>query len=347
VAFTRRALEGYIDDMARLAEEELDQWPDECQDGSFDITDRMARFALRVASCTLLGTDLAHRFDEIRDATITVVDTLTERMSAVAKPPWFLPLPAHRRCRRALKCLDDIVYGVVEQRRKEGLNGDDILSRILRGDGTTETAEDPVAIRDNAITFLIAGSESSAASLAWTADLVSRHPEVMRRLHQEVTEVLGERSRPSAADVMRMSYTMRVVQESMRLYPPSWIFDRQAIADDELCGYQIKRGSILLMVPYHLHRSPELWYRPEAFDPERFQPEAAKQRHEFSYLPFSGGPRKCIGDRFSVIESTILLAMLAQRWNLEATSPAPPAPVPSIALRPSGPIQVRLKTPSK
>jgi cytochrome P450 len=197
-------------------------------------------------------------------------------------------------------------------------------------------------LRDEVTTFLIGGHESTASGLAWTTWLLATNPEVDARLRAEVAEVLGSR-RPTVEDVGKLGFTRRVVQESLRLYPPSWLFDREAVADDELGGFHIPAGATLCILPWLQHRDPKHWEDPERFDPDRFLPERSETRPTFSYCPFSGGPRKCIGDEFALQESTIVAAMLAQRYRVTVVPEHPIELLTLIALRPRHGVKVTLR----
>jgi cytochrome P450 len=165
------------------------------------------------------------------------------------------------------------------------------------------------------MTILLAGHETTANALTWTFYLLSQHPEVATRLHDEVDSVLAGRP-PAMADLSRLPYTRMVLQEAMRLYPPVWSLARRAIDDDELAGYPLPAGSVVHISLYALHRHPQLWDAPAVFRPERFSDEQVEQRHKFAYLPFSTGPRKCIGDQFAMTEGQLILATAAQRFHL-------------------------------
>jgi cytochrome P450 len=195
-------------------------------------------------------------------------------------------------------------------------------------DPDTGAALSDLQLRNETITFLLAGHETTANALTWTFHLLSRHPEVEERLREEIHSVLGGR-RPDLQDVAKLVYTKRVIQEAMRLYPPIWIIERRAIGEDEIAGYKIPAGSSVVISPYALHRHPGFWERPEAFDPSRFEsppPDA--------YIPFGAGPRFCIGHEFAMLEARLIVAMVLQAFRLRGVPGHPIEPMPDITLRP-------------
>jgi cytochrome P450 len=187
-------------------------------------------------------------------------------------------------------------------------------------------------VRDEVMTLLIAGHETVATALTWTWYLLSQHPEVERRLHSELDEVLGGHL-PTVEHLARLSYTRMVIEEVLRLYPPAWVFGRKALADDEIGGYIIPANSMIVLSPYMTHRHPAFWENPEMFDPERFAPEREASRPHYAYFPFGGGPRICIGTNFALMETQLVLATIAQRYQLHLVPGHPIEPEALLSLR--------------
>jgi cytochrome P450 len=196
-------------------------------------------------------------------------------------------------------------------------------------------------IHDEAVTLFLAGHETSGTGLAWTLYLVSQHPEVRRKVEEEVDTVLGGRA-PVVADLRQMTYTRMVVDESLRMCPPIWAFPRDAIEDDEIGGYHIPAGSSIFLLPYVTHRHPAFWENPEAFDPERFNPERPSSRPRFAYFPFGGGQRQCVGMHLALLELQVGLAMVSQRFRLHAVPGHPIELRPRVSLRPIHGIRMTL-----
>jgi cytochrome P450 len=199
-----------------------------------------------------------------------------------------------------------------------------------------------VEIRDQAMTLFLAGHETTALTLAHTLFLLSTHPEVERKLHAEIAQVLGDRL-PTAADVKTLAYTERVLKEAMRLFPPAWTTGREAREDVEVRGHRIPKGAQILMSQWVVHRDPRWFPNPEGFDPDRWLPERARALPRFAYFPFGGGPRICIGNHFAMMEATLILALIVRRWHVELLPGQRLELKPSVTLRQRGPgLRVRL-----
>ncbi|HYN97418.1 MAG TPA: cytochrome P450 [Pilimelia sp.] len=304
-----------------------------------DVTSEMTGLTLGVLGRTLLDADLdqfaslGHAFEAVQDQAIFEMVTLS------AVPPW-VPLPRQLRFRRARRELQRVVDALVTARdaRPGGAGtGDDALSRlIISARGEADPAVGRRRLRDELVTLLLAGHETTASTLSWTLYLVDRHPEVADRLHAEAVDVLGDRV-PGEADLRRLTYTTAVVQEAMRLYPPVWILPRVAQAADEVAGYHVPAGADVLVCPYTLHRNPALWPDPERFDPERFHGDhASAGRPRYAYLPFGAGPRYCVGSSLGMMEAVLVTAMLARELRLRAVPGHPVVPEPMLSLRVRG-----------
>ena len=222
----------------------------------------------------------------------------------------------------------------ISQRRRSQTDSADLLSLLLsaRDEETGEAMTDE-QLRVEVTTFLLAGQETTSLALTWTWYLLSQHPDAQRRLEEEIDVVLDGRS-PEYDDLANLPYTRMVIDEAMRLYPPAWGFSRQALADDDLGGFRLPRGWLAFIIPYVLHRLPGVWADPEAFDPDRFLPEATAARPKFVYRPFGAGPRQCIGSHFALIESQLVVATLAQLYRLRLVPGHRVEPWPLITLRP-------------
>jgi cytochrome P450 len=240
-----------------------------------------------------------------------------------------------------VKTLDEAVYAIVEQRRRDGTGHHDLLSMLLaaRDEETGEGMSD-AQLRDEMVTLIVAGHETVASALTWAWYLLAQHPDAERRLHDELAAVLGVRP-PAVQDLPTLPYTRMVVEETLRLYPPAWLITRRALKTDEIGGYGIPAGALVVVSPYLTHRHPSFWENPERFEPERFAPERS-ERPRFAYFPFGGGPRLCIGNNFALMEAQLVLAAVAQRYRLELARNTPVEVVPGVTLRPRGGLPVRL-----
>ncbi|WP_214110397.1 cytochrome P450 [Acrocarpospora catenulata] len=304
--------------------------------GPVDVTEEFTGLTLGVLGRTLLDADLGafsgvgHAFEAVQD------QAMFEMVSLGAVPRW-VPLPKQRRFRKARRELQQVVDRLVAERKAEGGEpGDDVLSKLIVS--TAEEADPRVGrqrMRDELITLLLAGHETTASTLSWTFHLLDRNPEVAERLHAEAVSVLGDRL-PVYDDLHRLRYTSMVVEEAMRLYPPVWILTRQALADDQVGGYHVPAGSDVLVCPYTLHRHPDFWEDPERFDPERFDPEAPSGRPRYAYIPFGAGPRFCVGNNLGMMEAAFVTAMVARELRLTRLPGHEAVPEPMLSLRVKG-----------
>jgi cytochrome P450 len=256
----------------------------------------------------------------------------------------YAPLPWVRDLHGARRRMEALIYRLIAERRADGTDRGDLLSMLIaardaEGDGTGMTDKQ---LRDEVVTLLMAGHETTANALTWSWHLLSEHPEVEAELHAELDRVLGGRL-PTVDDLPRLTYTRAVLAESMRLRPPAWTLERSAQEDFEAGGYTIKRGAIVLMSQYLVHRDPRWWTDPERFDPGRWTAEPQAERPKFSYFPFGAGTRMCVGEHFAWMEGTLVLATLAQRWKLRYESAEAPVLEPLVTLRPRDGLPVRVR----
>jgi enediyne biosynthesis protein E7 len=314
------------------------------QDGEpVDIREEMTGLTLGVLGRALLDADLG-AFESMGQSFEAAQDqAIFEMMSLSAVPTW-VPLPRQRRFRRAQADLDGIVARLAAERAANPTaGGDDILSRLLEA-----TRREPDArtrrrrMRDELVTLLLAGHETTASTLSWTFHLIDRHPPVWERLHAEAVEVLGDRP-PTYDDIPRLKYTSMVLQEVMRLYPPVWILPRLAREPDEIGGYHVPAGADVLICPYTLHRHPGFWDAPDQFDPDRFDVGRAAGRPRYAYIPFGAGPRVCVGSGLGLLEATIVTACVVRELRLATVPGYDVRPEPMLTLRVRGglPMTVR------
>jgi cytochrome P450 len=249
-------------------------------------------------------------------------------------PPLLIPTPANVRGRRALRSLNRVVWKVIEERRRDGGQRGDLLGMLISArDAETNEAMDDKQLRDEVVTFLVAGHETTAVALSWAWHLLAQHPAVEQRLHAEVADVLGGRQ-PTMNDLANLRYTRMVLEESMRLYPPVWGTARAAYHADEVGGVHVPAGASITLSPYVTHRHPTFWDDPDRFDPERFDPERSADRPEYAYFPFGGGPRGCVGKQFALSEGQLILAMVTQKFRMHAVPGQQVEAYPILTLRP-------------
>ncbi|MEP7273831.1 MAG: cytochrome P450 [Acidobacteriota bacterium] len=331
-AFHRQRIMGYGETMTRFSANLRDTW----QAGETIEVDRaMMHLTLAIAAKTLFNADVGSEADEIGAALTTAFGLFSTITLPFSKFLERLPLPQNRRFQQARERLDSTIYRIIDEHRASETDNGDLLSMLLlaqdtEGDGGSMTDEQ---VRDEAMTIFLAGHETTANALTWTWYLLSQHPEVEERLHREIESVLGNRL-PTAEDVPNLRYTEMVFSEAMRLYPPAWLLGRMALEDHQINGQKIPRRSLVLMSQYVTHHD-ERWYPdPYRFDPERWRTGEKEKRPRFSYFPFGGGPRLCIGESFAWMEGALVIATIAQRWRLRLAPEQEIDLMPLVTLRP-------------
>jgi cytochrome P450 len=333
-AFHRERLAGYASAMSECAV----RWRDRWQDGStLDVSTEMPHLTLSIVARALFSADVQSEASQIGAAMTTVLELFRLLLLPFSEYLDKLPLPYVRRFKTARARLDATIYGLIRERRKSGEDTGDLLSMLLlaqdEDDRTVRMSDEQV--RDEALTLFLAGHETTANALAWTWYLLSQHPEVERRLHSELDDVLQGRA-PELADVPRLRYAEMILAEALRLYPPAWAIGRMATGPFELGGVEIPAKSICILSPYLVQRDPRWFPNPDNFDPERWTPETRDSRPKFSYFPFGGGALVCIGERFAWMEGVIVMAAIAQKWRLLLAPDQRVEPLPLITLRVKG-----------
>ncbi|MDQ2903700.1 MAG: cytochrome P450 [Chloroflexota bacterium] len=302
-----------------------------------DIPLEMTRLTLRIAGLTLFTLDLSNDADLVGH-TFSVILPPLMKYSFLPFPPLWVPTPGNHRIIAGRETLNQVVYDIISQRRKHltdsRMETGDLLSMLLaaRDEETGEGMNDQ-QVRDEVMTLLLAGHETTSAALTWIWYLLSEHPEVEQRLHEEVDRVLGGQP-PTVDRLDDLPYTRRVIQETMRLYPPAFFVIRHTKADDEIGGYPVPANSIIFLMAHQMHRHPAIWEEPERFDPERFTPERSASRPRFAYIPFGGGPRICIGNSLAMMEAQLVLATVVQQYSLRLVPGHPVEPQMVLTTRP-------------
>jgi cytochrome P450 len=337
-AFHRERVAAYSDVIVEYAQRMLAMW----RDGETrDIHHEMIRLALPIITHTLFDVRVDDEADRAGAAMHDFLEEFKQRMGMGALIPAWLPTPARQRSRRAIVRLEAMVDRMVNERRASGLDRGDLLSMLLRArddDGSPLTDRQ---LRDQVMTLFLAGHETTAVTLTWTWFLLAQSPQVEARLLEELRSVLNGRW-PSAADVPRLTYTEKVIKESLRLYPPVWAITRVAVRDGEIGGYPVSAGMSVAMSQWVTHRDPRYFDRPEAFDPDRWTDELTKRLPKFAYFPFGGGPRVCVGAALAMMEAVLLLAAIAPRFHLSLVPNERVELWPSLTLHPKRGLPMRL-----
>ncbi len=316
-SFHRQALSSFAATMVAETEAYFEQWDTRArQSEAFDVAQDMAFLTLNIAGLTLFSTPVDEKADAFGQSLRVAFDFVGFKMRPTLPVPLWVPTPSNLRFKAARRRLDAVVYQIIERRRKTLNPAPDLLSMLMAArDEETGEAMSDVQLRDEVITLLLAGHETTAITLTWALYVLTREPAVEARLHEEVTSVLRGAA-PTVEDIRRLPYTRMVIEETMRLYPPAWGLPREAIHEDEIGGYHIPARSLVALNQFLTHRHPDFWEDPERFDPERFTPERSSGRPSFAYFPFGGGQRVCIGSQFALMEATLVLAMIVQRYRV-------------------------------
>ncbi|MGB8681512.1 MAG: cytochrome P450 [Candidatus Binatus sp.] len=312
----------------------LDKWSSLAGEGAtFDVCNEMMQLTLEIVARVLFKVEIAGELAHEIGHDVTVTNERLGQFDLGTLLPW-LPTRRNREFRRAIRSFDALIAGMIADHRRHGEDRGDMLSLLLaaRDEDTGEAMSDK-QVRDEALTLIAAGHETTANALAWTWYLLSQNPAVEQKLHAELAAVLGGRA-PTVADLPNLRYTSMVIDESMRLYPPAWSIGRSPLADDEVLGFSVPKGASVMLSQWLTHRHPDFWENPERFDPDRFSPERSANRPRYAYFPFGGGPRLCIGNTFALTEANLILAAIAQKFRLRMVPGHPVELQPLVTLRP-------------
>ena len=340
-AFHRQRLQNYSVMMVDAAGKMSEGW----QDGAkIDAAHEMMRLTLAIVGRTLFSANVEGEAEEVGAAMTTLIEMFDLLLMPFSEILEKLPLGPSRRFQKARARLDETIYRMINERRRSGADAGDLLSMLLlaqdeEGDGGGMTDKQ---VRDEALTLFLAGHETTANALTFTWYLLARHPEIEARFHAELDEVLAGQA-PSFADFPRLRYTEMILAEAMRLYPPAWALGRLSLADHELNGYHIPSGSLILCSMYMAHRDPRFWPEAEQFRPERWRSENKEKMTPYTYFPFGGGIRRCIGEGFAWLEGVLLLATLGRHWRLRVVPDYQLSLQPRITLRPKNGLPVTLE----
>lgn len=329
-AFQAKQIQQYAATMVEFTQSMLSEWkPDEAR----DMHHEMMRLTARIVTKTLFDADVN---DDESDLGKDLEAAMTFYANPLAMWPAYryVPTPTNLRFHKTLKRLNAIIFRLIRERRANGTAGrTDLLSRLLEAVDEEGRKMSDTELRDQLMTLFLAGHETTALTLTFTFYLLAQHAAAEAKLHGELDRVLGGRL-PTTADVSKLTYAEWVIKESMRLYPPAWTIGREALEDCEIGGYQIRKGTQLLMSQWIVHRDPRFWTEPDTFRPDRWGDDATKNLPRCAYFPFGDGPRICIGNSFAMMEAILLLATISQRFRLELVPGQKLRLVPSVTMRP-------------
>ena len=340
-AFHRNRIAAFGDVMTGVASRTSDRW----QDGALiDANHEMMSLTLNVVAQTLFSGDVETETEEIGEALTAFLEWWFLFTLPGASIIQKLPLPINKRYERSKARIDSTIYRLIREHREGKGDPNDLLSMLLRaqdteGDGGRMTDQQ---LRDEAVTIVLAGHETTANALTWTWYLLSQYPEVERELHRELDDVLDGRT-PTLEDLPKLRYTEMVFAESLRLYPPAWSVDRIALESYQAGEYTVPQGAVVVLSQYTMHRDPRYFPNPSRFDPLRWTPEEKAKRPKYSYFPFGGGNRLCIGEQFAWMEGVLILATLARHWKLRLAPGQTVRTQPLVTLRPRHGIRMILE----
>ncbi|MDD5410853.1 MAG: cytochrome P450 [Methylobacter sp.] len=308
-----------------------------------NLADEMMQVTLEVITQTMFSTSVLDKIEHIAPALDTLLRYAAKSVMNPLRMPLFIPTQANREFNKASALLDDLIYGIIEQRRAQPTAHNDLLDMLLNANDDNGELMSDKQIRDEVITIFSAGHETTANLLSWTLYLLARHPDVLAKLRQELdTLVQGEI--PTAEDLQQLVYTRAVLNESMRSRPPVGIMMRRVSKDTELDGYLLKQGRLVIFSIYNIHHHPDFWQEPELFDPERF---LNGENRRFSFMPFGTGERVCIGNHFALLESQLLLSMIIQHFDLQLLSTDEVGIEMAVTLKPKGGVPAKLMARSQ
>jgi cytochrome P450 len=335
-ALHARRIERYADDMVAITRQQIAEWEGR---SSIHVNDEMMRATLTIVARTLFNADVSGAVARFS----MVMEVLQNMMGPGELLPRWVPTLKRLRETRAVRTLDEIVYGIIRERRESGMEDTgDLLSMLLLARDDDDNPMTDRQVRDELVTLFLAGHETTANALNFTWVLLAQNPDVEAKLHHEIDTVLNGRA-PTMADLKALPYTEQVFKEVLRLYPPAYSYGRRALRDTQIGGYAIPAGAGVTVFNYYTQRNGEYFPDPERFDPDRFSPEREPEIDRYAYVPFGGGPRVCIGNSFAMMEARLMIATIAQRWKLRLSPGQRVELDPLITLRPRGGLPMLLE----
>ncbi|MED0678184.1 cytochrome P450 [Aneurinibacillus thermoaerophilus] len=341
-SFRQDHIVSYGDTMVEYGEKLISKW----KDGEERLISKdMMELTLSIITKTMFGTSINKNLNDIEHAIDVGLKYVSRRASSFIDIPESIPTKSNREFKEAAETLDKVIFSIIEERRKsEDENRGDLLSMLLAArdedDGTGMTDHQ---VRDEVMTIFIAGHETTANTLSWTLYLLAQHPEAEQKLWSEIEQVLGGR-KVTVHDLPKLKYAENIIWETLRLYPAAWAINREVTDEIEIGGHTFKPGESIMMSQYVMHRNPKYFDNPDAFIPERFAGNLLKEIPQFAFFPFGGGPRVCIGNHFAIMEATLILVTISQKFQLRLADPHNPVePEPVVTLRPKNGLRMIVK----
>ncbi|MGR9116374.1 MAG: cytochrome P450 [Gammaproteobacteria bacterium] len=337
--FQRRSIQSMLPQMVAAGNSLIDNWQNLPANAIVDISDAMMRLALEVLTRTMFSTSVLAQVDTIAPALDGCLRYAADTTMNPFLPPLFVPTRANRAFIRARTTLDRIIFGMIAERRRSDKTYDDLLNLLLQAnDPETGQKMSEQQLRDEMITIFSAGHETTANLMTWTFFLLAKNPDIAAKLRNELDRVLSGKT-PGHEDLDRLIYTKAVLSEALRFRPPAGVLIRRLNTDTVVQNYALKSGSLAMMSIYNIHHHPALWEKPELFNPDRF---LEAKHSKYSFIPFGTGSRFCIGNHFALLETTLLLAMIAQRFDFELVSEQAPEMEIVVTIRPKGGMKLKI-----
>jgi cytochrome P450 len=338
-AFSGQRLMSYPPAMVSATDRTLEDWAD----GTVrNVHVDMMATAVRIASKTLFNSDMEAEVEAMGKAVDRITDEIGSRFTRPMLIPDWVPLPGHVSYKQGIAHVEDIVARIVRDRRAGDPDRGDLLSTLIMARDESGQPMSERQIRDEAVTLLLAGHETTALGLTWTLLLLARHPDIQERVAAEIAAQAGDRELTNE-DLAQMPLLEAILYESMRVYPPVWVIGREAIEDVTIGDHRVPKGTQIMISPWVIHRSPRNFEEPTVFNPDRWLGDLRKRLPRFAYLPFGGGPRVCIGNRFAMMELGFVVGTIMQRFRLTPRDDRPVVPIPTISLRPKGGVWLKVE----
>ncbi|GIV33544.1 MAG: cytochrome P450 [Chitinophagales bacterium] len=341
-AFSRERLYSVFSIMTDCVREWMDELEKKRHQGPVNMQKEMMALALHVVARALFSSDVKDLVAAVGENMDIANESAIDRIRDPFRPPPWFPSPMNIRERRAIKALNHIIMRIIHQRRRTTTERLDLMGMLMAtADEETGERMSDRQLRDEAITIFLAGHETTALALTWLWYCLHAYPDIEAKVRQEARQVLAGKT-PRVEHLTQLEYTRMVIEETLRLYPPAWTIGRKALTEDRLGEYLIPAGYNLLMPAFIVHRDPKWWDNPETFDPLRFEKDKVKTRPRFTYFPFGGGPRLCVGNNFAMMEMLLAVSMTIQEYSFRKTDNEHPGLDPLITLRPKWPVMMEV-----
>jgi len=342
-AFHRKKLAGFVDLMVNSSNQLIDRWRQNADSGrTFNIMPEMTSITAEVVAKALFSSDVSSLIGEINSAVSILNEFGMQRIKTLVRWPLWIPNKHNRTFKKHRNFLNKLILSIIEKRRNSNKTHNDLLGMLMDvyDEETGEKMNDKQLL-DECLTLFIAGNETSAMALTWAVWLLLQNPNAKQKIREEVNQVVGN-ERIGLEHVPQLSYTLAVINESMRMFPPAWLMGRETLAPDVINGYKVPAKRNVLISIYNIHYHKNYWDEPELFKPERFNKENMKAKPKYAFMPFGGGPRLCIGNNFALMEMQVILASLVRAFDFETETKSIEME-PLITLRPKGGLSIKVK----